>query len=295
MRKGLKNWKKKLQTPNFRKLWYSSGGSREYYIILGIFYFLLFSYNLLQMLLIGAGCLSVILYTAPFFIFSMILFSKLKIYADIVIDAALCLILISVEGSGRFSGAIFGVFVLFRLHNKKVSYIFMAAIIAGISISSIMHSRSIVSSFILIFVYSVIGFKYYYLILKKFNILKSQNISLKTENQLLKNKLSIFGVATQLTNDQILQKYPYMYYKETNPYRKINDIRLLASDKGHKEIAAINKISPQTQFREFSKLKKEFKIELQREKKIETLWGLIIAGIELGIIPVKYKQEPYSL
>lgn len=223
--------------------------------------------------------------------------TKHKNIIDIFIDVVFFIILALISPMGDFSAIPFIFLVLFRTGNKKSSIVIISILSISLCFGFIINDWSLQNTFALIALYGFMGFKYYYIIHIPTHQLKQENTSLLKENGILKTRLSIAGNIAPLTDDQILQKYPYMYFKETDrkkdpdPYRKIKDLRLLADDKGHIEIAIINKISSQTQHREFAKLKKEFKIELNRDKKIDTLWGLVVAGQELGIIPVRYRQS----
>lgn len=279
----------------------SFSGHLDYYILISIALGCIAIYNGVNIFLVKKALWHGSYEVFSFVIFAVLYNSKLKYKIDLIVEFLLCIAVIVVAPKGTFSGIPFLFLIANRAKRNEHYYIMIAITVLSISANIFIYNFKIQYIFALIFLYVYFGIKYYFHFHIPTRLLKSQNTTLN--NKVLSQSSEIADLKSQiqdspilLTDDQIIQKYPYMYFKETDPdkdpdpYRKIKDLRLLASDKGYIEIALINKISEQTQYREFAKLKKEFKIELNRDKKIDTLWGLVVAGIELGIIHVRYRQ-----
>lgn len=292
MKRLLKNWKLKLTKPeilNSSKLCYSDiGGNREYYIVIGLLYLLVYLYNFIQIFFRGDGVIYIIGYSLPFLLFSILLFSKYKEKSDIFIDLILCLIIISFANTGEFSGFVFILLILFRIDNKKLSYILISSIIIAITINSIVINRSILSTFLILFLYLFLGFKSYNIIIKPFQELKSLLHFKDSVIDSITNKLEILGTPEYLSDSQIISKYGFLKYtgqNGDNPYRKLKDLRKLSEGHSNKSIGAENGVTELHQSKMF-KIIKESLEPYNADEQILNNTHLIKLCIELGIIRV---------
>jgi hypothetical protein len=98
----------------------------------------------------------------------------------------------------------------------------------------------------------------------------------------LSTKLDILGPSKFLTDDQLLNKYPWLKYSKEDIYRKIKDLRDMGNGYSNKELAYRNKVEADTQSKNLKRLKKE----ISRESGINILNNthLVKICIELGII-----------
>ena len=222
-----------------------------------------------------------LLFAIPFIILVVLNLIIKSNYLDIISNMLLMIGSILFTPYGNLTAAIFLLLSIHSINNKYQYYVIFIIFFVSIIYSSSNQNVSI-------FQVAVILIGYFFIISKYFITIHLPTEKMKHKIKYLENQLFIVGAKDTLSNDQILLKYPYMRHSGYNPYRKIDDIRLLANNKIYKEIAAINNITEQNQSREFSNMKKNFSIELS--KPVETQISLIKSGIELGIIHIKCRH-----
>lgn len=278
MKKELQNLKQRSRLLFTRSIRLEDGGKTDLYLISSVFYSILFLFNFVDQILKGQSIIERMGFTLPFLLLAVLFSTKYKKTVNFLLDAALCLIMITISNIGEFSGVSFLYLVLFRINKKSTLYIIIALSFISIGASSIIYSRTIPEVFVILGLNIFMGAKYYYDI-----FLVIQRMKQKIKD--LEDKLSLFGPREILTDDQILLKYSFLNHSGDNPYRKIQDLRLLV-DNEIKEIASINGVSPNTINREFDNIKKNIGFILDKE--IHSLRSLIKSCIELGIIEINF-------
>lgn len=263
----------------------------DLFIISSILYFIVFGFNLTTITIVGLNPLTTIHFYLPFFLLSILFNTKYKSAVDFFVDAALCLIMTIQSGIGDFSGVPFLYLILFRTKTKNQLYIIISIVFVSIGINSILNQRSISQTFVILSLNIFMGIKYYYDIYLVIKSIKEKLSESLTKNKTMEEEIihlkSMIKASLKkpMTDDEILEAYPFMIYSGNNPYRKIEALRLLAKQYGYKQIGGINGISENSQSREFNTMKEKFSNALNR--KVITIQGLIIAGIELGIIQIE--------
>lgn len=235
--------------------------------------------KLYELLNKNEGILLIILYSIPFLTLILIsIFINNKIL-DISTNIILSVIFMFTMEYGDISAFVFIIFILYRLENIK-QFIFIGSIfLLSFSFASIFKGIPTLTVFILIIGYLYVLAKYYYTIHKPTKRLHQRV-------KYLEKELFKLGPAVALTDDQIIQKYPFMYHPRDNKYRRIEDIRMLSDGLSSKEIAAIAEVEPNTISREFDDLK--VNIGVFTDQKIMSKEQLIKVCIELGIIEVTF-------
>lgn len=261
------------------KLEYLSGGQTDLIFLTGLFYFLVCIFNITDQLIKKQIVLDRMIFTIPLFVFFiLLLFPKRKVF-DFYIDLILCIVLSIISVSGDLSAIPLMFLMFFRITNKKQLIAFIGIFVLSILVGSIRNGFSIPNLFLMVSAYVFMGFKYYYIIHKPVE-------SLKKERKELQDELYKRGPVKPLTDDQIIQKYPFMYHPRDNKYRRIEDIRMLSDGLSSKEIASIAEVEPNTISREFDDLK--VNIGVFTDQKITTKEQLIKVCIELGIVEVTF-------
>jgi hypothetical protein len=225
--------------------------------------------------------------TFPFLACSILFQTKFRNIIDIIVDLCLYVAIMIVAPEGTFSAISILYLFLFTIPNRKF-YVFISFItFVSIGMNVVIHNFGAPYAFLIISLYTLMASKFYY------KAIKPYQDALAIISQ-LKHRLSIMGPATPLTDDQILLRFEFLKYSGDNVYRKIRDLELLIDEEmGYKEIAAMNGISEQTQFREFKKIRADLGSDLGI--KIRTAQGLARVCSDLGIIRRRYSQTQIIL
>lgn len=255
----------------------SRGGGTNYHITLGLIYLGIAIYNVFDYW--GVVSIESMAHTVPFVLIFILLLTKIKKQIDIIIDFLIMIVIITISIVGEFSGVALLYLLLFRVKDNKTSIIFLFVCILAISLNTLIFQNEIVEAFKTIFVFGFFLLKYYYIIHKPTNRLYQRV-------KYLENELFRLGPAKPLTDDQIIQKYPFMYHPRENQYRRIEDVRMLADGLSVKEIASIAEVEPNTISREFDDLKVNIGVFI--DTKIMSKEQLVKVCIELGIIEVSF-------
>lgn len=196
--------------------------------------------------------------------------------SDYFIDLFLSVVLVLISPMGDFSSVAFIYLIIFR--SKK--YLLLSSLLClSICVGLIINGWSLQNTFALATLYGLMNYKYYYIIHKPVELLRAQ---LSEANR----RLSIIGPVEQLTNDQIIQKYPFMHMPGEDKYRRIRDLRMLSDGSSCKEIAVAADVDPNTISREFNDLK--INIGVFTDQKITSKEQLVKVCIELGIVQVNF-------
>ena len=263
----------------------------DLFVITAIFCFIIFAFNLTDQILRNQSIIERIHYTLPFLLLAVLFTTKYKNAIDFFADVAVCLIMTIQSKIGDFSGVPFLYLILFRTKTKNQLYVIVSIVFVAVGINSILNHRSISQTFVILSLNIFMGIKYYYdiyLVVKSLKEKLSKSlITIKTmEEEIVYLKSMIKASITKpMTDDEILETYPFMIHSGNNPYRKIQDLRLFADQNGYKQIGGINNISENSQSREFATMRECFSKKLKR--KVDTVQGLIVAGIQLGIIHIE--------
>lgn len=261
------------------------------FVILSLSYFSIFLFNLTDQIIKHQSIIERSHFTLPFLLLAFLFMTKYKFKINLIIDICLFSIMTIQAKIGDFSGVPFLFLILFKISKKNHFYFMMLILFISVGMGSIVNKFSRAQIFVMVSLYIFMGIKYYYDIYLVLKHLKEKLSELLTENKTMEEEIihlkSMIKASLKkpMTDDEILETYPFMIYSGNNPYRKIEALRLLAKQYGYKQIGGINGISENSQSREFNTMKEKFSNALNR--KIITIQGLIIAGIELGIIQVE--------
>lgn len=253
-----------------------NGGTNNYYLIIGL---LLLSIGVYNIISYGVSTTKAIVSVYPFVIIGALYLTKIKHKVDIIIEIFLLIAVLSTSIVGEFSGIAFLIILLAQTTNKKQIIFIISLTIIGITINTIVFDHTIPQVFKSLFLVSIFLVKFYYKI-----YLATRRLHQRVKY--LENELFRLGPAKPLTDDQIIQKYPFMYHPRENQYRRIEDVRMLADGLSVKEIASIAEVEPNTISREFDDLKVNIGVFI--DTKIMSKEQLVKVCIELGIIEVSF-------
>lgn len=284
---------------NWSELWkFKSGGLKadnNYYTGLAIIYFIMASLNILTQIIQHKSMLGRIHFTLPLILFAIFMLTNKRIEFDFIIDLLICMILTAVSTIGVFSGISFLLILYFRTEKQEGYYCLWGLIFLSVAIGAVISKWDITSAFVMLAVNIFLSIKYYKYIHLPVKNLRQTIIDQSSTISELKHKLSILGTSKALTNDQILDRYTFMRFTDDNPYRKINDFRMLSEGKNLKEIAFIDGIKQSSNISDqFVKIRKDIEVFLSTEDKeivIPNIASLILIGVELGIIRTKSLYE----
>jgi hypothetical protein len=194
---------------------------------------------------------------------------------------------------GNLSAIGFIFLIFYNLEGKRNFFIFGSYLFVVLSVSAFNQNIDPLKTALYIGGYIYLILKFYWKIYQP-----SQN--LKTENQTLKNRLSIIGDAKHLTDDQILQKYNFMNHTKSNPYTKIQILRNLADGETSKTMEIKNDENENISYRTIDRLIATMKDDIgdklsdhETTVKIYNLNHLVICAVKLDIIQVIVRHKDF--